>query len=89
MPPGSTSPPLSRGILDRPGGKPDGAEQAWEFRELGGGPGYGPPSLWSVWENVSLLCVSVFSMCANLSVCVNINMPLNLIHPLPLVVSFI
>lgn len=45
-------PPQQRNL--RPGGKPDGAEQAWEFRELGGGPGYGPPSLLSVWENVSL-----------------------------------
>jgi len=25
--------PPSRGILDRPGGKPDGVEQGWEFRE--------------------------------------------------------
>lgn len=47
MPPRKPPPP-SRGILDRPGGEPDGAERGWEFRELGGGTHYRPPSLLSV-----------------------------------------
>lgn len=76
-------PPPSRGILDGPGGEPDGAEQDWGVQGVGGGTSYGPPSLLSVWENVCVcMYVCILFVYVNMCMYVCLCIPTGLLHSL-------